>query len=128
VAYYPETPREQRWHRILAWPVTIAALLSIPVVIWHEEWLAWLVWVVFICEDTIMLMVVRRRGVWARAHWFELAVTFVTFPGWHDLFPDLFALEILGALRVAELFYVLKLMKTWRILRRRTARKPERVG
>ena len=65
-----------------------------------------------------MVTVVRRKGAWLRAHWFETGVLVLTFPFWHDLAPDLFALEIVGALRLVELLNVLKLLKAGRILHR----------
>jgi hypothetical protein len=65
-----------------------------------------------------MLVVVRRKGAWLRVHWFETAVLVLTFPLWHDLAPDLFALELVGALRLVELLNVLKLLKAGRILHR----------
>ena len=87
-------------------------------VIWKIEWLAWVVWITFLVEDVVMLIVVRRKGAWLRVHWFETGVLVLTFPVWHDLAPDLFALEIVGALRLVELLNVLKLIKAGRILHR----------
>jgi hypothetical protein len=118
MAEYLETPREWRWHRRFIWPASVAALLCIPVVIWKIEWLAWAVWCTFLVEDVVMLAVVRRKGAWLRVHWFETAVLVLTFPLWHDLAPDLFALELVGALRLVELLNVLKLLKAGRILHR----------
>jgi hypothetical protein len=118
MAEYLESEREWAWHRRLIWPVAIAAVLCIPVVIFHWEWLAWTVWAVFVLDDVIMLSVVRRKGAWMRAHWFDNLVVFVTFPAWHDIAPDLFALELVGALRLIELINLLKLIKAARILRR----------
>jgi hypothetical protein len=118
MADYLETEREWRWHRRVLWPVTIAALLSIPVVIWKVEWLAWTVWGVFVADDVIMLTVVRRKRAWLRAHWFENLVVVLTFPLWHDLAPDLLALELVGTLRLVEVLGALKLIKTARILHR----------
>ena len=118
MAEYLETPREWRWHRVFIIPSVLAALASIPVVIWKIDWLAWVVWITFLVEDVVMVTVVRRKGAWLRAHWFETGVLVLTFPVWHDLAPDLFALEIVGALRLVELLNVLKLLKAGRILHR----------
>jgi hypothetical protein len=120
MAEYLETPREWRWHRRFIVPSSVAALLCIPVVIWKIEWLAWAVWVTFFVEDVVMLVVVRRKGAWLRFHWFETGVLVLTLPLWHDLAPDLFALELVGALRLVELLSLLKLIKAGRILRRNT--------
>ena len=43
MAEYLETPREWRWHRVFIIPSVLAALASIPVVIWKIDWLAWVV-------------------------------------------------------------------------------------
>ena len=115
---YLETPREWRWHRVFIIPSVLAALCCIPVVIWKIEWLAWVVWITFLVEDVVMLTVVRRKRAWLRFHWFETGVLVLTFPLWHDLAPDLFALEIVGALRLVELLNVLKLLKAGRIVHR----------
>jgi hypothetical protein len=113
--HYLESEREFRWHHRFVWPVTAAAILSIPVVIWKIEWLAWLVWLTFLAEDVVMLTIVRRKGAWLAANWFETGVLVLTFPLWHDLLGDLFALELAGALRIIE---VLKLVKAGRVLHR----------
>jgi hypothetical protein len=44
-------------------------------------------------------------------------VVVLTFPAWHDIAPDVFALELVGALRLIELVTILKLVKAGRILR-----------
>jgi hypothetical protein len=125
---YLESPREWKWHKRFIWPVSIAALLCIPVVIWKVEWLAWAVWIVFLAEDVVMLAVVRSKRGWLKANWFETGVLVLTFPVWHDIAPDLFALELIGALRVVELVNLLKLVKAGRVLHRsartRRARPP----
>jgi voltage-gated potassium channel len=73
------------------WPVIVAALLTIPLVLIQESnlsqpWptigtvLNWGTWLVFAAEVVTMLWVVPRKRTWLRTHLLDLAVTVLTPP------------------------------------------------
>ena len=73
------------------WPVIVAALLTIPLVLIQESnlsqpWLTigtvlnWGTWLVFAAEVVTMLWVVPRKRTWLRTHMLDLAVTVLTPP------------------------------------------------
>ena len=73
------------------WPVIIAALLTIPLVLIQESslpepWpaigtvLNWGTWIVFASEVVVMLAVVPRKRTWMRTHMLDLAVVVLTPP------------------------------------------------
>ena len=73
------------------WPVIIAALLTIPLVLIQESslpepWpaigtvLNWGTWIVFPSEVVVTLAVVPRKRTWMRTHMLDLAVVVLTPP------------------------------------------------
>jgi hypothetical protein len=71
--------RSRRAEHLLAIPVAVAALLTIPVIAieeaaTNEPWqtigvvLNWATWLVFLAEIVIMLAVVPNRWRWLRTH------------------------------------------------------------
>jgi voltage-gated potassium channel len=90
----PIDPREERAQRIqdrLEWPVVVAALLTVPILViqesdFGEPWetvatiLNWVTWLTFFAEAVIMLSVVPDRRKWLRSHVLDLAVVVLTPP------------------------------------------------
>jgi voltage-gated potassium channel len=90
----PVDPREARAQRIqdrLEWPVVIAALLTVPILViqesdFGEPWntvatvLNWVTWLTFFVEAVVMLAVVPDRRRWLRRHLLDVAVVVITPP------------------------------------------------
>lgn len=83
--------RSERIQQRFEWPVVIAALLTIPILIIQESnlgrpWqvigavLNWGTWLTFATEVAVMLWVVPRRRTWLRTHVLDLAITVLTPP------------------------------------------------
>lgn len=114
----PTDPRELRAQRIqarLEWPVVVAALLTIPILIiqesnFGEPWdtiatvLNWVTWLTFFGEAVVMLAVVPDRRRWARGHLLDLAVVVLTPP---------FAPQ---AWQNGRLFRLVRLLRVFRVL------------
>jgi voltage-gated potassium channel len=113
--------RARRAERLLGYPVLLAALASIPVVVLEQagvghEWkvvaavLNWLSWFVFLAEAVVMLTVVgnRNRRHWIREHPIELALVVLTPP---LLPPGLQSLRAVRLLRLLRLLRVPQLMR-----------------
>ncbi len=101
-AVQPDDPRQARAQRIqdrFEWPVVIAALLTVPLVVIQESnlrapWpevarvLNWVTWGVFALETVVMLMVVPDRWRWLRRHVIDVLVVVITPPfapaGWQS--------------------------------------------
>jgi voltage-gated potassium channel len=75
----------------LEWPVVVAALLTLPIIVIQESdfgapWptiatvLNWATWIVFLVEAVLMLAVAPDRWRWARHHVIDLAVVVLTPP------------------------------------------------
>jgi len=73
------------------WPVIIAALLTIPLLLIQESnlgqpWQAigtalnWVTWLVFATEVVVMLCIVPSRRTWLRTHLIDVLVTVLTPP------------------------------------------------
>jgi voltage-gated potassium channel len=95
-------PREERARRIqdrFEWPVVIAALLTVPLLVIQESdlgdpWttiatvLNWATWTIFLVEAVVMLAVVPDRRRWLLHHLIDVAVVIVTPPfapaGWQS--------------------------------------------
>jgi voltage-gated potassium channel len=97
-------------------PILIAALLVIPVIVVEqsevgEPWRAiagvvnWAIWIAFAVELVVMLVVVRDRWAWLRAHPIEVAVVVLTPP----FLPA--ALQATRVLRLLRLVRLLALAK-----------------
>jgi voltage-gated potassium channel len=114
----PTDPRELRAKRIqdrLEWPVVVAALLTIPILIIQESdvsepWntiasiLNWATWLTFFGEAVIMLAVVPDRRKWLRGHVLDIAVVVLTPP---------FAPQ---AWQNGRLFRLVRLLRVFRVL------------
>ncbi len=96
------------------WPVIVAALLTIPLVLIQESnlnqpWptigavLNWITWLVFATEVVVMLCIVPRKRTWLRTHMLDVAVTVLTPP---------FAP---AAWQAGRLYRVLRLMRLLRV-------------
>jgi voltage-gated potassium channel len=112
--------RARRVEQRLQWPVFIAALLVIPVIVIEEtdvgsvwktlgEILNWLTWVVFAFELVAMLVVVPSKKAWLRKHPLEVAIVVLTPP---------FLPASLQALRVFRLLRLLRLLRAAQMARR----------
>jgi voltage-gated potassium channel len=114
----PIDPRELRAQRIqdrLEWPVVVAALLTIPILIiqesdFGEPWgtvatvLNWVTWLTFFGEAVVMLAVVPDRRKWLRHHLLDIAVVVLTPP---------FAPQ---AWQNGRLFRLVRLLRVFRVL------------
>lgn len=114
----PTDPRELRAQRMqhrFEWPVVVAALLTIPILIiqesdFGEPWgtvstvLNWGTWLVFFAEAVVMLAVVPDRRKWLRAHLLDIAVVVFTPP---------FAPQ---AWQNGRLFRLVRLLRVFRVL------------
>jgi voltage-gated potassium channel len=109
-----------RLERRFEWPILVAALLVIPVIVLERNnvshgWrtvgsvLNWIVWLAFAVEFMTLLAVHPRRLAWVRAHPLEAAVVVLTPP---------FLPAGLGALRLFRLLRLLRLGIFVRELRR----------
>lgn len=101
-ASQPTDPRQARAQRIqdrFEWPVVIAALLTVPLLVIQESDLAapwpqvatvlnWATWAIFLVEAVVMLAVVPNRRRWLLHHLIDVAVVVVTPPfapaGWQS--------------------------------------------
>lgn len=83
--------RAERIQRGFEWPVVIAALSTIPILVIQEShlgqpWTAiatalnWAAWLTFAAEVVVMLLVTPRRLVWIRTHAIDVLVTCLTPP------------------------------------------------
>jgi voltage-gated potassium channel len=101
------------------WPVIVAALLTIPLVLIQESdlsqpWptvgtvLNWVTWLVFATEVVVMLCVVPRKRTWLRAHILDVAVTVLTPP---------FAPAAWQAGRVYRVLRLLRLLRVFSLRR-----------
>jgi voltage-gated potassium channel len=112
--------RSRRVARRFEWPVLIAALLVIPVIVIEEsnvgegwktfgEVLNWTIWLAFTVELIVMLAVVPSKATWLRENPLEVAIVVVTPP---------FLPASLQALRVFRLLRLLRLIRVARVARR----------
>jgi voltage-gated potassium channel len=112
--------RAERVERFFTWPVIVAALLVIPVIVIEESAASdalktlaaimnWAIWLVFAAELVALLIVVPDRWRWALAHPLEVAVVVLTPP---------FLPASLQALRVIRLFRLLRLLRLAQVARR----------
>lgn len=87
----PRQARAQRIQDRFEWPVVVAAMLTVPLVVIQESdlrapWpdvahaLNWVTWIVFALETVVMLAVVPDRRRWLRRHVIDVLVVIVTPP------------------------------------------------
>lgn len=103
--------REVRAARFFAYPVLVAALATVPVVVLEQTnvgpgWktvgdvLNWASWFVFAAEALVMLFLTRGR--WARGHIIELALVVLTPPVLPAGLQSLRAVRLLRLLRLVR--------------------------
>jgi voltage-gated potassium channel len=104
--------RSLRWEQRFEWPMVIAALLVIPLLVIEESdfggpWdtvgviLNWGTWLAFATEAVVMVAVTPRLMEWIRRHPIDVAVVVLTPP----FFPgNLAAVRLLRLLRLGRLF------------------------
>ncbi len=101
------------------WPVIIAALLTIPLILIQESdlsqpWptigmvLNWVTWLTFATEVVVMLAIVPRKRTWLRHHLLDVAVTVLTPP---------FAPAAWQAGRVYRVLRLLRLLRVFSLRR-----------
>jgi voltage-gated potassium channel len=111
--------RSERIQRAFEWPVVIAALLTIPILVIDEShlgqpWQAigtvlnWGTWFTFAVEVGVMLWVVPRKRTWLRMHLLDVAITVLTPP---------FAPTAWQAGRIFRLFRFLRLLRVFSLRR-----------
>lgn len=112
--------RAARMERRLQWPVLVAALLVLPLIVVEqaspaEPWrtiaavLNWTTWLLFLAEVILMLAVVDDRWRWLRDNPLDLAIVILTPP----VLP-----ASLQAARAFRVFRVLRLVKAATLTRR----------
>ncbi len=112
--------RVEHVERFFTWPVIVAALLVIPVIVVEESsagdpWTTlatitnWVIWLVFAAELVAMLVVVPDRLRWLLTHPLEVVVVVLTPP---------FLPASLQALRVIRVLRLLRLLRLAQVARR----------
>jgi voltage-gated potassium channel len=111
--------RALRVQRFFEWPVLIAALAVLPVIVIEESGAGntvkdaaaaanWAIWVVFAAEVVVMLVVVPDRWRWLRQHPLEVLIVVLTPP----FLPS--SLQAMRALRVLRLLRLLRVAQVAR--------------
>jgi voltage-gated potassium channel len=117
-------PREARAQRIqdrLEWPVVLAALLTIPILViqesdFGEPWgtvatvLNWVTWLTFLGEAVIMLSVVPDRRSWLRHHLIDVAVVVITPPFAPQAWQNGRLFRLIRLLRLIRVFALRRLL------------------
>ena len=113
----PVRIRAKRLLKRLEWPLAISALLLVPVLILEDRttdpairWLCsavnWFVWLAFVAEFVLGLVVATNLRKFAAASWFDLAIILLSPP---FLVPD--ALQNMRSLRALRIFRLLRLVR-----------------
>ncbi len=103
------------------WPVIVAALFTIPLVLIQESdlsqpWptigavLNWGTWLVFASEVVVMLCIVPRKRTWLSSHMLDLAVTILTPPFAPAAWQAGRVYRVLRLLRLLRIFSVRRLL------------------
>jgi voltage-gated potassium channel len=104
--------RAERMARAFEWPLLVAAVLVIPVLVIQQShfgapWdaiatdLDWGIWLAFLAEVVAMLALVPDRLGWLRSHPLEIAIVVLTPPFLRSTFA---AIRVLRLLRFVRLF------------------------
>jgi CsoR family transcriptional regulator, copper-sensing transcriptional repressor len=116
---HEEDDREERWEQRLAWPVLIAALVSVPAVFLtllddpYESVgtvVNVLTGVVLVGETVVLLWVSRDPVDWLRRHWWLVGLTLATVAA------VFLALGPLQLLRLVRVFGALRIARAGRIM------------
>jgi voltage-gated potassium channel len=113
--------RSERIQRRLEWPVIVAALLTIPILVVQESsagepWqglataLNWASWSVFFIEVVVMLWITPRRWEWVRSHPVDIAATVLTPPFAPAAWQAIRAFRLLRLLRLVRVFSLRRLL------------------
>jgi voltage-gated potassium channel len=111
--------RARKWEQRFEWPMVIAALLVIPVLVIEEsnpgepldtigQILNWGTWLAFVVEAVVMIHVTPRDWEWIKRHPIDLAVIFLSPP---------FIGNSLAAARLFRLLRVLRLLRIFSMRR-----------
>lgn len=103
------------------WPVIVAALLTIPLVLIQESNLAdpwptigmvlnWATWLVFATEVVVMLCIVPRKRTWLRTHLLDVAIVVLTPPFAPAAWQAGRVYRILRLLRLLRIFSLRRLL------------------
>ncbi len=103
------------------WPVIIAALLTIPLVLIQESNLAepwpmvatvlnWATWLVFATEVVVMLCIVPSKRTWLWSHMLDVAVTVLTPPFAPAAWQSGRLYRVLRLLRLLRIFSLRRLL------------------
>ena len=106
--------RSRRIEHAFEWPILIAALLVIPVVVIEQSDLAdpwrslaavanWAIWIAFATELIVMLIVVPDKWNWLRRHPLEVVVVVLTPPFLPAAFQAARVLRLLRLLRLVRI-------------------------
>lgn len=112
-------PRSDRIAERFERPLLVAAVLTIPVTILQllpagDPWrtiadvLNWLIWLAFLAEVVVMLVVVPAKGQWLRAHTIEVAIVVITPP---------FLTSIVQSARLIRLLRLTRLLRLAPLIR-----------
>jgi voltage-gated potassium channel len=113
--------RAQRMQDRLEWPVVVAALLTIPIIVIQESdfgdpWetvatvLNWATWSVFLAETVIMLSLVPDRRRWIRHHLLDVAVVILTPPFAPQAWQNGRLFRLVRLLRIFRVFALRRLL------------------
>jgi voltage-gated potassium channel len=113
--------RSARVQRGLEWPVIIAALLTIPILVIQESgldqpwdtvssFLIWATWGVFVVEVVLMICVTDRRMHWIRTHPIDVAVVVLTPPFAPAAWQAGRVFRLIRLLRLTRLFSLRRLL------------------
>jgi voltage-gated potassium channel len=114
--------RSARLERAFEWPVAIAAILVIPLLVLQSvdldapwpaitEGLDWLIWLTFVAEVVTLLAVVPDRSTWARRHVIDILIVVLT-PPFLDVFAPVRLLRLLMLLRLFRLAPLIRRLLT----------------
>jgi voltage-gated potassium channel len=95
-------------------PLLVAAVLTIPVTILQllpaaDPWRTiadltnWAIWLTFLAEAVVMLVIVQSKRVWLREHPLEVAIIVLTPPFLSSVVQSVRALRVLRLLRLMRL-------------------------
>lgn len=106
--------RYERWQRRFEIPVAVAALATIPLLVFESHHLSspagtvakvadWVVWSVFALEALVLLSVAPSKREWLKTHAFDVAIVVLTVPVTPPAIQALRVLRVLRLLRLIRL-------------------------